>query len=160
MGRQVVGGAAGGGNGSEEHGGVGGRTSGEGSSEEAGRAEERARRLVRLVALQQQQLSALRLRLGRRERQVLALTGKDGGKALTVAQHEAHAAHARLRLSEGEAAELRRSMLELELISRGGELRQQNGVGGELPPDFSGDLHKFVTGRARETAALREQARW
>ena len=39
-------------------------------------------------------LAALRLRLARRDRQLLAMSGRDGGKALILAEHEAATAQA------------------------------------------------------------------
>ena len=44
--------------------------------------------------MQQQQIAALRLRLARRDRQLLAMSGRDGGKALLLAEHEAAIAQA------------------------------------------------------------------
>ncbi|KAL1527245.1 hypothetical protein AB1Y20_015921 [Prymnesium parvum] len=105
---------------------------------------ERVVRLGRLVDLQQQQLCALQLRLSRRDAQVLALSGRDGGKALSLAEGAAAAAHAELRVRQRELDEMHRSVLQLEVAQRG-----EAGGGGSL--------HKFVAERARETAALREQ---
>lgn len=100
----------------------------------------------RLIDLQQQRLSALQLRLGRRDAQVLALAGKDHGKALTLAEGEARAAEAEVRLKQREIDELKDSLL--GLLSRSGA------ADGGVPP---AEAQRLVAELTAEKARLKAQ---
>ena len=142
--------------------------------------DERMARLERLAVQQQQQLVGLRSRLGRRERQVLALSQRDGGQALLLAQQEAEEAQRAARRSEEELAELQKSLAQLACITGLGRSAGAPGsallggsalAGGGSGLDGGGvlgrptlptaalpaELQNFVIERAKETAALREQ---
>ena len=137
-------------------------------------------RLARLVVQQQQQLAALRVRLARREKQILSLAKRDGGKALLLAEQEAASAQRAARKKDHEVASLQRALAQLDYtaarqrlhpagpldaatgISAAGGDRSSaamlsggggGGAGGKLPLE----LQKFVIEHARETAALRVQ---
>ena len=71
------------------------------------------KRLEQLALRQQQQLVGLRSRLQRRELQVLALSRRDGGRALLLAQQEAAAAQKAARRTEVELAELQQGLGQL-----------------------------------------------
>ena len=91
----------------------------------------RVTKLTKLARLQQQQLAALRLRLARRDRQLLAMSGRDGGKALILAEHEAATAQAEVRAKNIEIDELQKSLLQLEYNPTAvGRHHAAGGVGG------------------------------
>ena len=71
-------------------------------------------RLARLVGQQQQQLAALRVRLARREKQILSLAKRDGGKALLLAEQEAASAQRAARKKDHEVASLQRALAQLD----------------------------------------------
>ena len=140
----------------------------------------RVKKLAKLARLQQQQLAALRLRLARRDRQLLAMSGRDGGKALILAEHEAATAQAEVSKKNIEIDELQKSLLQLEYhqsraapltsgsmmgsFGRGnpsaGSTHQAavdalggDGSAAQLPENVA----KFIAEKARESASIKEQ---
>ena len=115
------------------------------------RADERYARVNTLAVRQQRQLVGLRARLERTDRRVLALAGRDQGRALLLAEQQAAAAEQAARARDDELAAMRDSLGALEFIAapaRGGR--------GEVEP-MSEELQQFVVEQARETASLKEQ---
>jgi hypothetical protein len=107
----------------------------------------REARLEGVLVAQQQQLVALRARLSKTDRRVLALSARDEGRALLLAEGEAAAAAAACKLKEDELAQLQASLASLEYAAAAG------GRGPGLPAE----LQQFVIERARETAVLRDK---
>eukprot|EP00965_Chrysotila_dentata_P138938 4595046-Pleurochrysis_carterae.AAC.1 len=77
------------------------------------KTEERASRFEQLAVQQQQQLLGLQTQLARAHRRLLALSGRDGGRALLLAEHEAQLAHGKLKARDDEIAHLHQSLSKL-----------------------------------------------
>ena len=114
----------------------------------------RVARLEQLAVAQQQQLLALRARLGRSDRRILALSARDEGKALLLAEGEARAASQACRLKEEELGQLQASLATLEYAAASAK---PGGYGAGAAGALPAELQQFVIERARETASLREK---
>ncbi|EOD31203.1 hypothetical protein EMIHUDRAFT_203365 [Emiliania huxleyi CCMP1516] len=99
----------------------------------------RAARLEAVAVTQQQQLLAVRARLSKTERRVLALSQRDDGKAVLLAEAEARSATQACRLRDEEVAQLRSSLAQLEYAAAASK------------------VGAFVVERAREVSMLRER---